>query len=185
MEHFYNTIDGWFNYISIYSYVIDNVEDNDHLVEVGAWKGKSTSFLAVGLANSGKKVKFDVVDTWAGSLEHQDNELVKADALYEHFLDNMKPVEGYYNPRRMTSLEAAATYEDNSLDFVLVDGSHEYNQVHKDISQWLKKVKSGGMIAGDDYDWPGVEQAVRELLPTANIITSLSNGFPCWLYIKE
>jgi len=181
MDHFFHTIDGWFNYISIYTYAVENAEENDHFVEVGAWKGKSTSFLAVEIVNSGKKIQFDVIDTWAGSLEHQNNEMVQQDQLYDHFLDNMKPVEGYFNPRRMTSLEAAATYEDNSLDFVMLDASHEYEDVKADILAWLPKVKSGGILSGDDYHhtWPGVVQAVQELVPDAQIVDGVT-----WAYQK-
>jgi hypothetical protein len=181
IDHFFQRIDGWFNYISIYAYAVEQAEDGDHFVEVGAWKGKSTSFMAVEIANSGKQIKFDVVDTWKGSLEHQDNELVKADALYNHFLENMKPVEGFYTPRRMTSLEAADTYEDNSLTFVMLDASHEYEDVKKDILAWLPKVQSGGILSGDDYHhtWPGVMQAVQELLPDVQIVDGVT-----WAYQK-
>ena len=43
-----------------------------HFVEVGSYKGRSTSFMAVEIANSGKQIKFDCVDTWEGSPEHQE-----------------------------------------------------------------------------------------------------------------
>jgi predicted O-methyltransferase YrrM len=182
MEHFYQNLDGWFNYISIYNYVVSQGDDGDHFVEVGAWKGKSTAYLAVEIANSGKKIKLDVVDTWAGSLEHQNDEIIKKDQLYNLFLENMKPVEGIYNPRRMTSLDAAATYEDNSLDFVLLDASHEYEDVKADILAWLPKVKVGGILAGDDYHhtWPGVVKAVTELINNPQIVDNVT-----WAYKKE
>ena len=88
MQHFFHTIEGWFNYISIYSFAVEQAEDGDHFVEVGAWKGKSTSFMAVEIANSNKKIQFDVVDTWLGSLEHQNDEMIVKDELYNFFLNN-------------------------------------------------------------------------------------------------
>jgi hypothetical protein len=181
MQHFYQNIQGWFNYPGIYTYILDLAEDGDHFVEVGAWKGKSTSFMAVEIANRGLKINFDVVDTWEGSLEHRDDDLVKVNSLYEHFLANMKPVEGFYTPKRMTSLAAANTYADNSLDFVLLDASHEYEDVKADIQAWLPKVKIGGFLAGDDYDraWPGVIKAVTELLPNAQVADLV-----CWIIQK-
>jgi hypothetical protein len=36
------------------------------------------------------------------------------------------------------------------------------------------------MLAGDDYAWPGVKQAVNELLPEADIIDHLG----LWIYVK-
>ena len=125
MQHFFQYLEGWFNFGSVYAYVAENAEDGDHYVEVGAWKGKSAAFLATEIANRGKKIRFDVVDTWEGSEEHQEggsaqDQDVINNQLYEVFLNNMKPVEGFYNPIRMTSIEASKLYEDNSLDFVLL-----------------------------------------------------------------
>lgn len=176
MEHYFFNVEGWFNYLSIYSYVVEQADNGDHFVEVGAWKGKSTSFMAVEIANSGKKIQFDVVDTWEGSAEHQNDDDVKNDVLYNVFLKNMEPVEGYYTPKRMTSLDAAKTYKDNSLSFVMLDASHDYDNVKADIQAWLPKVQSGGILAGDDYHptWPGVMQAVQELLPDAQIVDGVT-----------
>lgn len=181
MEHIFQNIQGWFNFVSIYDYVVDDAEDGDHFVEVGAWKGKSAAYMAVSIANSGKQIKFDVVDTWLGSTEHQDDELVKQDLLYQEFLANMAPVKDYYTPVRMTSLEAAAQYPDESLSFVLLDASHTYEDVKADIQAWLPKIKSGGIIAGDDYHhtWPGVVEAVNEMFPDAQIVDGVS-----WAYRK-
>jgi len=185
MEHFHQNIQGWCNYWTIYDQMVKQSEDGDHFVEVGAWKGQSTAFMAVLIINSGKKIKFDVVDTWEGSQEHQKDEgwdaVLKKDSLYREFISNMKPVEGYYNPMRMTSLEAAAQYANESLEFVLLDASHEYEDVKADILAWLPKIKPGCFLAGDDYhpSWPGVPQAVDEILPDAQEIDGCT-----WIYQK-
>jgi hypothetical protein len=60
------------------------------------------------------------------------------------------------------SINAAEEFDDNSLDFVFIDGDHSYDGCKGDIYSWLRKVRSGGMILGHDIDWPGVEQAVKE-----------------------
>lgn len=49
------------------------------------------------------------------------------------------------------SLEAAQQFDDESLDFVYIDGDHSYQAVMDDIEAWLPKVKPGGILAGDDY----------------------------------
>lgn len=167
MYHFYDKIQGWFNFSNLYRNVVKYAEPNAHFVEVGAWRGRSTAFMAVEIINSRKPITFDVVDTWKGSEEHQQDEVIKQDVLYTEFLNNMKPAEGYFNPLRMTSLEASALYPNNSLSFVLLDASHDYENVKKDILAWLPKIKNGGILAGDDYHsvWPGVVKAVHEVLP--------------------
>jgi SAM-dependent methyltransferase len=122
-----------------------------HFVEVGSWKGQSAAFMAVEIANSGKNIQFDCVDTWQGSVEHQTEPSVVNGTLYEEFIHNMQPVEGYYRPVRMSSVEAAECYDDESLDFVFIDAGHMYADVKADILAWLPKVKKGGIIAGHDY----------------------------------
>jgi predicted O-methyltransferase YrrM len=180
MEHFYQDIQGWFSFINVYQEMIGLMKDGHHYVEVGAWKGKSTSFMAVEIANSGLNIKFDVVDTWEGSNEiaHHTDPYLQNNTLYEHFIDNMKPVDRYYTPLRMTSVEASTLYTDNSLDFVLIDANHEYEPVKADILAWLPKVKSGSILAGDDALGAGVNQAVNETLPGVQFKGD------AWWYVK-
>jgi predicted O-methyltransferase YrrM len=151
-------------------------------IEIGSWKGKSSAFMAVEIANSNKNIEFYCVDTWNGSFEHKDSKEI--DSLYDIFINNMKPLENYYKPMRKNSLEAASQFEDESLDFVFIDASHEYEDVKKDIQTWLPKVKKNGVLAGHDYyvggydHFPGVKQAVDECL--ANFSASEN----CFIYQK-
>lgn len=174
MEHFYENIEGWFSYDYLYKHVAELAEDGDLFVEVGSFKGRSSAFLAVELINTGKKVRLDLVDTWAGSPEHQQGgecevkEVVEG-TLFETFTNNMKPVEGFYNAKRMTSLEAAATYEDNSIDFIMIDGDHGYDAVKADILAFLPKMKDGGIMTGDDAFAEGVRRAAIETLGQYNV----------------
>ena len=66
---------------------------------------------------------------------------------------------------RMVSLDAAAQFAKDQLDFVYIDGNHSYKAVREDLEAWWDKVRSGGIVAGDDYDpisWPSVTKAVDE-----------------------
>lgn len=181
MDHTYQKIQGWFNYESIYDQAVAAAPSPAHFVEIGSWRGKSTTYLAVAIINSGKQIQLDCVDTWRGSPDeqvHQADPAVINDTLYQEFLDNISPVAHIINPIRMSSTQAAQQYQDQSLDFVLIDAGHSYDDVSADIRAWLPKVKPGGTLAGDDYAWPGVQQAVDELLPKCNII----QGIGCWVY---
>jgi len=179
IPHFYKNIQGWFNsgQRRFYEHQVIHGTDNSHFVEVGAWKGRSTSYMGVEILNSEKNIKFDVVDTWLGSDEeiHKNDLSVINNTLYEDFLKNIEPVKSVINLIRSTSIEASQLYEDNSLDFVFIDASHKYQDVKDDIKNWLPKVRKGGILAGDDICWlefqqglkywNGVERAVEELLP--------------------
>ncbi len=169
IEHRYGEIDGWFDFSRLYKKMVEIHDEGSHFVEVGAWKGKSTSFMATEIANSGKIIAFDVVDTWDGSEEHKDPNdpfyeplLLEKDGLYNKFIENMKGLEEYYNPIRTTSIGRAGAYADECLDFVLIDASHDYENVKADIEAWIPKVKRGGYLCGHDAKHPPIRRATDE-----------------------
>jgi Methyltransferase domain len=70
---------------------------------------------------------------------------------------------------RSSSVEAAATFPDGYFDWVYIDGNHQYEFVKRDLESFYPKVKTGGLIAGDDYGnrgwWAdGVTKAVNEFI---------------------
>lgn len=58
------------------------------------------------------------------------------------------------------SVYAATRVPNQSLDFVYIDAKHDEASVRADIAAWLPKVKPGGILAGHDYNLPGVRAAV-------------------------
>lgn len=186
IEHFYTTIPGWFDFQNHYSRMVNQAQNGAHFVEVGTWKGTSAAFMAVEIVNSQKQIRFDCVDTWlgdGGEAQIHDPD-IQSGTLYEAFLKYMMPVEGYYNPIKNTSVEAAKLYADESLDFVFIDAAHDYTNVHADITAWLPKVKMGGWMGGHDYPYSeGIRQACSELLP------GHSADYPgqgaSWMYYKS
>jgi glycosyltransferase involved in cell wall biosynthesis len=186
MEHFYQSIgEDWFTYPNLYSRMVKEAKDGYKFVEVGAWKGRSSCFLAVEIHNSKKLISFDVVDTWLGSDEHIEFEVVKTNKLYKEFLENIKSVKHIINPIRMTSLEASKLYENDSLDFVFIDASHRYEDVKNDLEAWLPKIKEGGFLAGHDYGyWESVTNAVNDFFEEKKL--NFQNiGESCFMYQKK
>jgi hypothetical protein len=171
LTHFYENIgEDWMDFQDLYLEMVKIYPDNSHFVEVGSWKGRSSSFMAVEIIKSGKKIKFDCIDPWMGDLDSLGDvydpfvpKNTNPEWLYLEFMNNIKPVSSSINPIRLKSTEAAVMYEDRSLDFVFIDGSHEYQDVKEDLSFWYNKVKRGGTISGHDYTtYPGVKKAVDE-----------------------
>jgi len=75
---------------------------------------------------------------------------------------------------------AADHVDDNSLDFIFIDGGHSYECVKLDIQKWTPKVRKGGWLLGHDYKspkWPGVERAVHEAYGEANV-----QHLPYWVW---
>ncbi len=165
MDHFYTDIKGWFSYKELYTEAVASVDDKKaRFVEVGSFLGKSTAFMAVEIINAKKKglIDFYCVDHWLGSEEHQELDVVKKSDLYFAFLRNIEPVRSVVHPIRAYSTEAAASFPDESIDFVLIDASHDFENVLQDLQAWFPKVKVGGVMAGDDFYWEGVKRACTE-----------------------
>lgn len=96
---------------------------------------------------------------------------------------------------RDTSMNVVKDFKDNTFDFVFVDGNHSYSYVLEDITEWYKKVKPGGIIAGHDYkvdpvnDY-GVIEAVEKFTTDNNIspwfiLHAGGRLVDCWLIIKQ
>lgn len=184
MEHFYDKIDGWFDFQSVYMKAIEEApSDRSSLfVEIGTWLGKSAAFMGVEIVNSKKDIYFYVVDNWSGSpgeakeikgltamMSWMKDTNTNADGAFDTFNRNIAPVKealkGHFNIVRKESSEASTLFKDESIDFLFLDGDHSYEAVIRDIDIWLPKVKKGGVFAGHDRDYPPAGKAIFEKIP--------------------
>jgi hypothetical protein len=171
-------VPGWFSHSNAYKSFVDRAPNDATFVEIGTFMGRSTCCMGELIKNSGKNIKFYTVDTFAGSIGeewHSDiiNQLSKNNSdLYQQFLYYVKQckVDDFITPIHSTSLDAANQFDDGSLDMIYVDGGHTYQEVFDDLTAWYPKLKSGGIIAGDDYGtWPSVNEAVNEYFKDQNL----------------
>jgi SAM-dependent methyltransferase len=195
MKHIYRQRqfgENWFTYSRLYRDMVQKFPSGSKFVEIGCWKGKSSAYMCVEIANSGKEIDFYCVDIWNCKIDLRVNhsqmykfkksELCELYELYDVFKFNMKPLENYYKSMKITSVEASKKFEDNSIDFVFIDASHEYEDVKNDIISWMPKVKSGGILAGHDYPCtPSVYRAVNELVDNIEVHQMYQD---CFLYQK-
>lgn len=183
MKHFYPSIDGWFNFRKPYEDAVKAASDGAVFVEVGCWKGKSASFMGVEIINSAKKIDFYCVDHWAGTRGEHDNEprLSEIEAIFKSNMDQITGLK--YKMLKSDSAAAAQKFGDGTVDFVWIDAGHDYESVIKDINAWLPKVKSGGVIGGDDYPMDGVKKAVIESFSAFE--EGSENGWKWWRVRKD
>ncbi len=181
MDHYYKNIQGWFDQTGVYNMAVKTY-NTAHFVEIGCWKGRSTSYIGVEIINSKKNIVIDCVDTFKGSAEHRK---IDTKNLYKEFCDNIEPIKNVVGKIHvMTSIEASTLYEDCSLDFIFIDASHDEHNVYKDICTWWPKIKVGGIFGGDDYcdRWNGVRVAVNKYFSSSHVIhTEL---YPHWYVLK-
>lgn len=100
------------------------------------------------------------IDMWAGDRNHNITE-------YKNTVKRLMPYQQHNSILRMKFDEAIDLFDDNSLDFVYVDGyAHTGQENGQTISDWYAKVKPGGIFAGDDYSlkWPKTIKAVDQFI---------------------
>lgn len=162
MQHFYDKLPGWASFGDLYVAMVQRAPQKAKFVEVGSWLGRSAALMAVEIVNSGKDIAFSCVDPWEDGgpdLRNTPYFTELKHPVYDTFLNNIESVRHVITPMRMTSLAAVERFADGSLDFVMLDGDHSFEAVRADIDAWLPKIRKGGVIAGDDYLWPGVKLA--------------------------
>ena len=71
------------------------------------------------------------------------------DGIYEEAKKRLAPYNCTLIKKR--SMDAVSEFPDGSVDFVYIDGAHDFMNVTNDIHFWLKKVRVGGILAGHDY----------------------------------
>lgn len=72
----------------------------------------------------------------------------------------LEPFEDKIERIYKNSISALYDIEDYSLDFVYIDGAHEFEWVFQDIGNYYHKVSPGGLVAGHDYK-PGEASVIR------------------------
>jgi predicted O-methyltransferase YrrM len=126
------------------------------IVEIGSWQGRSTICLAKG-SKDGQSTRIFAIDPHTGSSEHYEIFGVKSIDTFQDFQRNIQKAEiaDVVEPLRMTS-EAAARDFHYPLEFIFVDGAHEYQLVKLDLKLWFPKLQNGGNIAfHDSWHFPG------------------------------
>ncbi len=136
------------------------------VVEVGSWKGFSTSVLAKMVADYHGSVY--AVDHWMGNEGTWNEEIAKTQDVYSIFKRNII-VLGLWDtvhPLVMDSLTACEIIADGILDLVFIDADHRYENFKKDISCWLPKLREGGILCGHDCEgyYSEYPAAVRKVI---------------------
>lgn len=145
--------------------IAKSLKDNSVIVEIGAFKGKSTCFIAEGIR--ARNCKFYTIDTWfndGGMHEARED-------VFPDFLKNTEPYKDKITPLRDYSYEARKTWHsEREIDFLWIDGDHSYEGVKRDIQDWLPLLKRNHVVCFHDYrDAAGVKKAVDEIIADGTI----------------
>ena len=177
-------IQGWMGELELgwLHAMVQDAPDDALVVELGAWKGRSTGFLYDAMHH---QQSVCTVDTWLGQadLRHTSHSEVLHTDVFLEFLDNMEclgeePV--WYEPGipgggasylRMFSVDAATLFEDGSLYAVFVDSDHR--AVGEDADTWRPKITPGGILCGHDWNWTGVKEQLEQRFNIKEVVGDL------------
>lgn len=114
--------------------------------EIGVYKGEYTKlFCEAGL----KMFAIDPWHSYAGAGRGQKSQ-DRQNFLHGH----AKRILASYDDCtiiRKASMDAVHEFKDGSLDFVYIDGDHNFKHIAQDIYEWTWKVRKGGIVSGHDY----------------------------------
>ncbi len=128
------------------------------VVELGAWLGLSTRFIA----DRAPHATVVSVDHWVGSPEHQAQERFRnlLPRLLETFQARCWDYRERVVPLRMSTLDGLRAVAEAGVqpDFVYVDAEHSYEAVTAELTL-ARPLFPKAALGGDDYDWKGVREA--------------------------
>ncbi len=184
----YKNIFGWFNFEAVYDMIYNSIVNNGTFIEVGVFEGKSLCYMAELNQIYGKNLSIIGVDHFRGSdepLHHlmlANSQITLADKAYQNLQNAQVLRDIVLLP--FASEEAKDLFNDNSVDAIFIDASHDYENVKADILHWLPKVKDGGILAGHDYygNHKEVKLAVDDSLHNYEIFSSVQTE--CWWIYK-
>jgi predicted O-methyltransferase YrrM len=160
----------WFSYVypNFRDFLFDLAgKDNLRFLQLGVFTGDASVWLAQNVLTGSDCVLIDV-DTWEGSQE-EAHEKMNFAHVYQTYLDKVKPypVIKHYE---MTTVEwlmkPVASFI--KYDFVYIDADHTTVGVLLDAELSWQQLKSGGIMAFDDYTW-GHESGDPRLAPQVGI----------------
>ena len=131
---------------------------NGKAVEIGAYSGEGT----VVIAKHFKEVM--AVDPWLNGYDINDaaSQQCPMKFVFEAFQERTTPL-GNVSYSRGKSLDALEFVKDGGLDFIYIDGDHRYEGVLADLNGWKAKLRAGGVMAGHDWSFKSVQQALVEV----------------------
>lgn len=148
-------------------------------IEIGTAEGYTTLHLLKTVPN----LTLYGIDPYEDYVDWDDRLISNSGTGYVQILEKTKSYDNYYHLRE-TSDSAVSSLEDESFDFIFIDGLHTYEQVLADCKNYYPKLKKNGLIIGHDYKMiTDVRRAVDEFAASVGKPVALANQ-DLWYWVK-
>ena len=163
------------------NYVSKWIEEDAYCVQIGVGDG---AFSYHYLLQKNPRKLF-LIDPWQYGLQKElepDYTWEKQQAKDWHHQNVRKLFEPHINVSviRLKSEDGVHFFSNNTVDCLYLDGVHSYEDVMRDLTLYFPKLKEGGYIIGNAYDWQGVELAVGDFInqtPNCRFVETKINHF--------
>ncbi|WP_272819126.1 class I SAM-dependent methyltransferase [Scytonema hofmannii] len=150
------------------------------IVEIGSFKGRSTVAMAYACIGTNRKIY--CIDTWDGN----DSDFPDRN-FFDIWQQNIQKngLEQYVVPLRGDSHDILSRWNDLAdgklIDFIFIDGSHQYLDVLRDFELSFPMVKDSGWIAFHDviHTWPGPERVWHHIAKCRLVNHEYSSTLAC------
>ena len=173
------TYPNWFNYAAKanFEYHLAEFADKQKLnfLQIGAFTGDASLWMLENILTDKSSILYDV-DTWKGSPDEEIHTKMDFEDVYNTYLAKT----GYANRRFYRGKSVDYLLSRGQLgpvvkyDFIYIDGDHTASAVLDDAVLSWQYLKSGGIMAFDDYTWHHPSGEVRlEPKPSINFFTTI------------
>lgn len=138
-------------------------------LQLGVFTGDASVWLCENVLTDHHTCLLVDVDTWQGS-DEPDHESMDFEDVYNTYLYKVSELESVVVSKRRTTLEflTGEWAKEQHFDFIYVDADHTTVGVILDAELSWPLLKSGGIMAFDDYTW-GHESGDPRLAPVVGI----------------
>ena len=115
------------------------------IVELGSYYGCSSFSFLQAIKDANLKTEFYGIDTWMGDSFTENDYHEDIFGAYKFVLETCFS-EQNGSMLRCTFDEACSSFQDQSIDLLHIDGSHNYEDVKHDFMLWKNKVRTDGAV---------------------------------------
>lgn len=149
---------------TLFDQIAKTCTDSDIIVEVGAFLGHGTCYLAKQLATNGKRPKFYAIDIWDEPKEFVGGEYrsgpmpwgedieafrKRGGSLYDSFrfyLDGCPDKDRVYDHVQFPASTCMQEFADDSVSKVILSYTQDEKAMQEEVTNWWPKLVSGGEV---------------------------------------
>jgi len=158
-------------FIELLTVLSNKLDKTDYtMIEIGSYMGESTMMFA----STGLFSTIYSIDPLDGYEEFNEMHNYSWEFIRDEFTKNTKYFDSIVHLQDF-SYNVVNEFENDSIDFIYIDGSHSEENVRRDLELYLPKLKKNGIIAGHDYlelVWPDLVKVVTDIVGKPDIVFS-------------